>query len=43
MNCEHKEYRWLDCDECENCEIQVCVDCGEDITESDSSTIDLQE
>lgn len=33
--CEHKETRFLDCDECENCEVQICVDCGEDITEND--------
>jgi hypothetical protein len=33
--CLHADYRFLDCDECEDCEIQICVDCGIDITESD--------
>ena len=36
MNCEHLQTRFLDCDECENCEVQICVNCGEDITENDS-------
>jgi len=34
--CVHTEYRWLDCADCEDkgitCELQVCVDCGERIT-----------
>ena len=25
--------RWLDCDECDTCELQVCVECGADVNE----------
>jgi hypothetical protein len=32
-NCLESEWRWLDCDECDTCEIRVCVDCGADIDE----------
>ena len=34
-SCLHKNYRFLDCDECEDCEIQICIECGMDITEAD--------
>ena len=30
-NCLEAEWRWLDCDECDTCEIRVCVECGADI------------
>jgi len=33
--CEHTQWRWLDCDECDTCEIRVCVACGADIDEDE--------
>lgn len=32
-DCADSAWRWLDCDECEECEIKVCVDCGATINE----------
>lgn len=32
-DCLESDWRWLDCDECDTCEIRVCVDCGADIDE----------
>ena len=34
-NCSESDWRWVDCDECETCEIRVCVECGADIEEYD--------
>lgn len=34
-SCVHSVWRWLDCSDCErigiDCDIKVCVDCGEDL------------
>jgi hypothetical protein len=33
--CQHINQRFLDCDDCEVCEMKVCVDCGTEISEED--------
>lgn len=33
--CNHQEYRFLDCEECDTCQVIVCVSCGQDISEND--------
>jgi hypothetical protein len=30
-NCLEAEWRYLDCDECDVCEIRICVECGADV------------
>jgi hypothetical protein len=30
-NCIESEWRFLDCDDCDVCEIRVCVDCGKEV------------
>jgi len=34
-NCQHSEWRWLDCDECDTCELKVCIQCGADVNEDE--------
>ena len=30
-NCLESEWRFLDCDDCDVCEIRICVDCGKEV------------
>ena len=29
--CDHEDYRWLDCDDCKVCDEQICTHCGETV------------
>jgi|MDTC01.3.fsa_nt_gb hypothetical protein len=30
-NCLEAEWRWLECDKCDVCDIRVCVECGAEV------------
>ena len=30
-NCLEAEWRFLDCDKCDVCEIRICVECGKEV------------
>ena len=39
--CEESEWRFLDCEKCEECQIRVCVDCGAEVGTEPTPTCDV--
>ncbi len=39
--CEESDWRFLDCDKCEECYIRICVDCGAEVGTEPTPTCDV--
>jgi hypothetical protein len=33
FSCKHRNWRFLDCEECLECHLKICVDCGANLNE----------